>query len=91
MAYHIALSEEDYATLRAASTQSGEPIETLVHEAIVARFTSAQSRHQIGSYVYPTGELDTPEDDAEDERLAASVGPEKPWLSDIVMEDRGPR
>lgn len=91
MAHHITLSEEDYATLLAASTRSGEPIETLVHEVIAERFTPAQRRHQIGSYAYPTGELDTPEDEAEDERLAASFGHEKPWLSDMVIEDRGPR
>lgn len=91
MAYRITLSEEGYATLLAASTRSGEPIETLVHEAIAKRFTPAQSRHQIASFEYPTDEFDTPEDEAEDERLAASFGSEKPWLSDMVIEDRGPR
>ena len=40
MAYHITLSEEDYAALVAASTQTGEPIEQLVHEAIAARYES---------------------------------------------------
>jgi len=40
VAYHITLSEEDYAALVAASTQTGEPIEQLVREAIAARYES---------------------------------------------------
>jgi hypothetical protein len=39
----------------------------------------------------PTGEPDSPEDEAEDEELARLFGPERPWLSDIIIEDRGPR
>jgi hypothetical protein len=90
MAYHITLSEEDYAALLAASTQTGEPIEQLVHEAIAARYESPSSARPLGNYRYPTGEPDSPEEEAEDDALATSIGPGKP-LSEIVIEDRGPR
>lgn len=90
MAYHITLSEEDYAALVAASTQTGEPIEQLVHEAIAARYESPSQSWPIGNYRYPTGEPDSPEEEAEDDALATSIGPGKP-LSEIVIEDRGPR
>ena len=63
--------------------------ETLVHEAIAARYP--QQTQQMGSYIYPTGELDTPEEDAEEEAIAQRIGPQKPWLSEMVIEDRGPR
>jgi len=90
MAYHITLSEEDYAALLAAPTQTGEPIEQLVHEAIAARYESPSSARPLGNCSYPTGEPDSPEEEAEDDALATSIGPGKP-LSEIVIEDRGPR
>ncbi len=90
MAYHITLSEEDYAALVAASTQTGEPIEQLVHEAIAARYESPSQAWPIGNYRYPTGEPITDEEEEEMERLAQEIGPGKP-LSEIVIEDRGPR
>lgn len=83
------LSEDDYAALRKVSAQRGEPIERLVHEAIAAHYAAGAPAKQIGSYQYPTGEMDTPEEEAEDKHLALSVGPGKP-LSEIVIEDRGP-
>jgi len=90
VAYHITLSEEDYAALVAASTQTGEPIEQLVHEAIAARYESPSSAREIGNYRYPTGEPITDEEEEEMERLAQEIGPGKP-LSEIIIEDRGPR
>jgi hypothetical protein len=39
----------------------------------------------------PTGEPDTPEEEAELERLAQVIGSEHPWLSEMIIEDRGPR
>ena len=90
MAHQIALSEEDYAALAAASAQTGEPIERLLHEAIAARYPQEPPAGQVGNYRYPTGEPDSPEEEAEDEYLATSIGPGKP-LSEIIIEDRGPR
>ena len=90
MAYHITLSEEDYAALVAASTQTGEPIEQLVHEAIAARYESPSPTWPTGNYCYPTGEPITDEEEEEMERLAQEIGPGKP-LSEIIIEDRGPR
>lgn len=90
MAYQITLSEEDYAALAAASAQTGEPIERLLHEAIAAHYESQPPTRQVASYRYPTGEPDTPEEEEEDDILAVSLGPGKP-LSEIVIEDRGPR
>ena len=90
MAYHITLSEEDYAALVAASTQTGEPIEQLVHEAIAARYESPSPTWPTGNYRYPTGEPITDEEEEEMERLAQEIGPGKP-LSEIIIEDRGPR
>ena len=97
MAHQIILTDEDYAVLAAAAASTGTPIEELVHQAIVERFVAPRPAQQVGSYQYPTGEPDTPEEETEpeeereDEALAASIGPEKPWLSDMVIEDRGPR
>lgn len=86
MAMQITLSDEDYATLAAAAAQRGAPIETLVHEAIAHLNT-----YPIGSYEYPTGEPDSPEEEAEEEAIAQRIGPQRPWLSEMVIEDRGPR
>lgn len=90
MAHQVALSEEDYAALTAAAEQTGEPIERLLHEAIAARYPQESPAEPMGKYRYPTGELDSPEEEAEDEYLATSIGPGKP-LSEIIIEDRGPR
>lgn len=90
MAHQIALSDEEYAALATASARSGEPIERLVHDAIMSQYAPSTPTRQIGSYQYPTGEQDTPEDEAEDEYLATSIGPGKP-LSEIALDDRGPR
>lgn len=91
MAHQIALTDEDYTMLAAASAQTGEPIATLVHEAIAEHFMASPLARQIGSYQYPTGESMTPEELAKEEELAQSIGSERPWASEIVIEDRGPR
>lgn len=93
MAYQIVLSDEEYAALTAASTRSGEPIEQLVHDAIMSHYPMLPpaSRHgQIDDYLYPTGEPDTPAEEAEDEELATSIGPGRP-ISEILLDERGPR
>ena len=89
MAYQITLSDEDYAALQAASQRTGEPVESLLHAAITRALNTQQQT--IGSYQYPTGEPDTPKEEAEDERLAQSIAPGSPTLSEMVIEDRGPR
>lgn len=89
MAHQIALTDEDYAALQAASQRTGEPVEALLHEAITTALNAQQQT--IGRYHYPTGEPDTPEEEAEDERLAQSIKPGSPTLSEMVIEDRGPR
>lgn len=90
MAYQITLSDEDYAALQAASQRTGAPVEALLHAAI-AKALNGQQQQTIGSYQYPTDELDTPEEEAEDEGLAQSIVPGSPTLSEMVIEDRGPR
>ena len=89
MAMQITLSDEDYATLAAAAAQRGAPIEALVHEAI-SKLDQTPAR-QRGTYEYPTGEPDSPEEEAEEEAIAQRIGPQRPWLSEMVIEDRGPR
>lgn len=92
MAHQIALSEEDYAALAAASAQTGEPIERLLHEAIAARFPQEPRVGQLGKYRYLTGEPITDEEEEEMERLAQEIGVQHhPTVSEMVIEDRGPR
>ncbi len=91
MAHQITLTDDDYAALSAAAARTGASIEELVHQAIAERLSAIESPRQIGSYQYPTGEPDTPEEEVEDEELAQLIGPEKPWLSEMAIEDRGPR
>jgi ribbon-helix-helix CopG family protein len=91
MAHQITLTDEDYAKLAAAAARTGSSVAELLHQAIAERFSSQRPAKQTGSYQYPTGEPDTPEEEAEDEELARLVGPGKPWLSEMVIEDRGPR
>jgi hypothetical protein len=90
MTYHITLRDEDYAALAAAAARTGAPIEEVLHE-MIARQLPAVPSQQIGSYSHPSGERLTSEEQAELERLAEEMGSEKPWLSDMVIEDRGPR
>lgn len=92
MAHQVALSEEDYAALTAASEQTGEPIERLLHEAIAARYTQESPAATTGKYRYPTGEPITDEEEEEMEQLAQEIGVQHdPTVSEMVIEDRGPR
>ena len=90
MAYQITLTDDEYAALSAAASQQGEPIAELVHKAIASQYTTMPIQRS-GVYSHPTHRPDSPEERAEDERLAALVGSEKPWASEMVIEDRGPR
>ena len=91
MAHQIIRTDDDYAALQAAASRTGDTVEALAHQAIAGYVAQAQKPRQMGSYQYPTGEPDSPEEEAEDEALAAAIGPGKPWLSEMVIEDRGPR
>jgi hypothetical protein len=89
MAHHITVTDQDYAALADVSTRTGTPIEQLVHQAITQLAPSPQKQSE--SLRYPTGEPLTPEEREEMERIAQKIGSDKPWLSDMVLEDRGPR
>lgn len=91
MAHQVALSEEDYAALTAAAEQTGEPIERLLHEAIAARYPQESPAEPTGKYRYPTGKPITDEEEEEMEQLAQEIGHLHPTVSDLVIEDRGPR
>ena len=91
MAHQITLSDEDYAALKAASARTGRPVEDLVHQALAGGLLVPRPTKQTGSYTYSTGEPLTEEQWAAEEALAQEIGSEKPWASEIVIEDRGPR
>ncbi len=91
MAQQITLTDEDYAALAAAAARTGASLEELIHQAIVARFSTASHTAQIGRYQYPTGSLMTRQQREAMEHLAQKIGSQHPWASEIVIEDRGPR
>ncbi len=91
MAHQITLSDEDYAALKATSLRTGTSIDDLVHQALSASLSTQRSTKLIGSYTYPTGEPLTEEQWAAEEALAQEIGSDRPWASEIVIEDRGPR
>lgn len=104
MAHQITLSDEEYEALSVVAAQRGQPVETLVHEALAERYAvprPAGDRRRIDPLVaymarqghvrgIPTEDADTPEIRAARERLARSVMPGMS-ASDMVLEDRGPR
>lgn len=91
MARHITLSDEDYATLEAVSERTGSSVEELVRQAIAACLANTQAAPREVSYLYPAGKRPSPTEHDAMERLAEKIGAHKPWLSDIIIEDRGPR
>jgi hypothetical protein len=91
MAHQIVVSDDDYAALVAAARERGTPVETLVHEAIARNYAPLAQPTPHGSYSSPTHIPIDPKLRAENERIAKSIGAQKPWASDIVSEDRGPR
>jgi hypothetical protein len=90
MAHQITLTDDDYAALAATAARTGDTVEGLLHQAIAEHIAQAQLPKQIGSYQYPTGEPIS-EEEEEMEQLAQEFGSEKPWLSEMIIEDRGPR
>jgi len=90
MTHQVAITDEDYAALAEASTRLSVPIEQLVHQAISEQYADS-TVESSDSIRYPTGAPLTPEEREEMERIAEEMGSEKPWLSEMVIEDRGPR
>ena len=102
MSYQISvhLNDDEYAQLAAEAARSGVTIEAVAHERLVqqppARPHSLDSR-AIQQYLYrrgvvanlPTDEADTPDEEAEAERLARLFGGGKS-AAEMVLEDRGP-
>lgn len=91
MGHHITISDEDYATLEAVSTRTGASIEEIVRRAVTEYVAKPQSAAREVSYLYPTGQRPSSAEREAMERLAEKIGPGKPWLSDMIIEDRGPR
>ncbi|HLH61573.1 MAG TPA: hypothetical protein VKV20_07815 [Ktedonobacteraceae bacterium] len=105
MAYQmtVTLTDSEYAALSKEAAKSGKPIETLLHDMLAEHIGSATSKHsitrdEIQAFLYrqgliehlPLNEPDTPETEAERERLAHLFSQGKP-ASEMVIEDRGPR
>ena len=106
MSYQVkfSLTDEEYAALASESTQRGKPLEDLLHEVLSqhirpsSKQTYSLTRRDIQSYLYeegvteyiPTDEPDTPEDEVDRQYLAHLFGQGKP-VSDMAIEDRGPR
>jgi hypothetical protein len=101
--YQITLTPDEYAALSAAAAREGKTVEEMVHAALKACYPPAsQSVTQsqmspLVAYMYrvghiaslPSGEPDTPEEEAELDELVKRVGPGKA-ASEMVIEDRGP-
>jgi hypothetical protein len=101
---NIALTEEEYNALSAEAGRSEEKLEKHLHELISQHLHRSLpldhplSERDIQQYLshrgiiyrIPTGQPETPEEEAERKRLADLFGQGKP-VSEMVIEDRGPR
>jgi hypothetical protein len=96
----ITLTDEEYAALAAEAERSGAPIEAVARERLSQRpqeGTSGLTRQDVLQHLQrqrliesiPTGEPDTPEEEAEAERLAQLFSGGKSG-AEMVIEDRGP-
>jgi site-specific recombinase XerD len=106
MAYQliVTLTDAEYAALSAEAEKSGKSLESLLHELLTQHIqpsvseTHRLSSREIQEYLYregliehiPTGQADTPQEEAERKRLAQLFGQGK-LASEMVIEDRGPR
>ncbi len=103
MAYTITLTDEEYAALSAAAAERGQSVEALAHEALAERYArsdtgAAPQADPLIAYMLrmghirqaPTRMADTPAEQAERQRLAASAAPGK-LASEMTLDDRGPR
>ncbi|HLJ81553.1 MAG TPA: hypothetical protein VKT52_08715 [Ktedonobacterales bacterium] len=105
MAYQITLTDDEYTALKAVAEQRGASVDALVHETLAREYETTSTtqatamdreflehlhRKGVLSHI-ATGEEDSAEEEAELEVIARRIGPEKPWLSEMIIEDRGPR
>ena len=102
---NITLTDEEYKALAAEVGRDEELLEERLHELLAQHLRTLRSlkgsldtRDEMGQYLYesglidhiPTHRPDTPEEAAERKRLADLFGQGKP-VSEMVIEDRGPR
>jgi len=100
----VTVNEAEYAVVAAEAVMRGTLLELLLHGGVVQRIQpsalempSLDSR-EIAAYLYregiiehiPTSETESDETAAERKRLAHLFGQGKP-ISEMVIEDRGPR
>jgi Ribbon-helix-helix protein, copG family len=85
------VSDENYATLEAISARTGASVEELVRRAVEEFYAKPLPPAHGVSYAYPTGKRPSQAEREEMERLAEKIGAQKPWLSDMVVEDHRPR
>jgi site-specific recombinase XerD len=106
MAYKmiVTLTDAEYDALSAEAEKSGKPLESFLHELLTqhVQLSASETRHlssrEIQEYLYregliehiPTGQADTPQEEAERKRLAQLFGQGK-LASEMVIEDRGPQ
>jgi hypothetical protein len=100
----ITLNDAEYAALSKEAAKRGKAIDYYLHEVLTQHIEPSDSishsltSREIGEYLYregitehlPTDEPDTPEVEAEREYLAHLFAQGKP-ISEMVIEDRGPR
>jgi hypothetical protein len=99
----VVISDDTYDALAAAAAESSQAVEQLAEETLMQRYQPAQSHASVSSYddflrkLYAAGGIVNLPDhtiDPEEERrlveLFSSILPGKP-LSEIIIEDRGPR
>lgn len=102
---NFTLTDEEYTALTSESAQSGKPLEDLLHEVLhqhirpsASKQTYSLTRQNIQSYLYeegiteylPTDEPTQQGDEEERQHLAQLFAQGKP-VSEMVIEDRGPR
>lgn len=98
----IRLTDAEYKALLLEATQKGKPVDSLLQEVLTQHIKPARkqnlSSREIEEYLYREGiieqvtteEADNPGEEAERAYLALLFGQGKS-VSDMVIEDRGPR
>lgn len=100
----VTLSDAEYAAFSVEAAKSGKPLEQFLHEVLLHHLRPSTSevhepsRQDIQDYLYrtgvtdhiPTNEPETQEEAIKRKYLADLFGQGKP-VSEIVIEDRGPR
>ena len=100
----VTMTDAEYDALSTKAEKSGKALESFLHELLTQHIhpsvsqTHRLSSREIQEYLYregviehiPTGEPDTPQEEAERKRLVQLFGQGK-LASEMVIEDRGPR